>query len=49
MLCIMAYADDIAMIGGIRYYLFKGEATVMKQETKLSGKVVIPEYISLQW
>ncbi len=39
-------AQEIATIGGIKYYLDAGEATVMKQDASLSGDIVIPDGVT---
>lgn len=40
------FAQEIATIDGIKYYLQNEEATIMVQDVSLSGKIIIPEYVS---
>lgn len=42
----MTSAQETATIDGIKYYLENGEATIMVQETSLSGDIVIPSTVS---
>ena len=44
---LFAVAQETATIGGLKYYLLNGEATVMAAQTEtLSGDIIIPETVT---
>ena len=43
---LFAVAQETAEIDNIKYYLYNGEATVMKQTETLSGDITIPETVT---
>lgn len=46
LVCMAGWAQEIATISGIKYYLENGEATVMQQDVTLSGAITIPEKVT---